>query len=500
MIDIRIKRSKLFNTFTPDEQKKYFDYKSHKFIHHIDTFYYNVFIKDDNKEAPPGNLIDLFNLFDELVEQIDKTGEVQWWDSSTSHVFLRCRHSCYTYCISLPNYYDVFFVKNLPNKNTPRISIQLRSVGLWELGEYTLINNSYNFVKDLLKLFGVLIDRTQENRIDYCYHTNCIQNPIDYFSDSCLANNCYTSFKIYQKVGNKNGKELTVEYLSLGQRSSNNIFFRSYNKVREVIEKGYKGFFLEFWFNSGLISYYDYWVYLYAYNKKSYNSIWKGILEFYITFGSDEGVKDLFNKHLKNDNNTYEDYKSIALKYLPIPTTVLNFEFQTMRKFYYNGDSLIDTFPIVSYLEEEQLLRLYRILDNRRIFLDYLTSNTVSFADANDSKVYLDFWKRLRSCKLDKTINVKYNRNYSKKPDMDVLFSRFLSNMATFNLYKGNFDTSIEEDFSTVLTTINDNTVIYNDGSVDMFNMKYNDLKEKKKKALASLLKNTNDLQNTKKQ
>lgn len=62
--------------------------------------------------------------------------------------------------------------------------------------------------------------------------------------------------------------------------------------------------------------------------------------------------------------------------------------------------------------------------------------------------------------------------------------------MATFSLYQGNFDTSIEEDLSCMLLNVlTDNTVEYNDGILDCYDFKYNKIKKKKEKALASFLK-----------
>lgn len=490
MIDKRFKRARVFNDFTKEQQEKYFTLIDKKYVHHVDTFYYSVFLKGEfDERVPPGQLEKLFILFDDLKLQCEKEKSDVWFEANSGHVFRKRRFSIYEYCISLPQYYDIFFTRSLPNLRTPRVTVQLRSIGLWEQGEYSLVLESYNYLSEILKIYGVEIEKTQENRIDFCYHTNSIQNPIRFFGDDCLSKNLFTSFRIYNKVGRKNGKELTVEYLSLGNRKSNNLFFRSYNKVREVIEENYKGFFLEFWFNCGLISYYDYWVYLYAYNKKSYSSIYKGMLEFYISFGQNENLKLKFNKFLNDDNNSIDDFKRFSLYYLPVPTLILNVEFQTMRKFYYYADSLINTFPICTELHVPELLRLWRILDNRKIFLDYLTSSVVCFSKEDKKDEYLDFWNRLRSCKLDATIRVKYKRDYSKKFDLSNIVSRFKGIMATYNIYKNNLDTSIEEDLSALISILNDNDCVNEDGSIDIIDSSYDKIKEKKKKALVSLVK-----------
>ena len=125
-----------------------------------------------------------------------------------------------------------------------------------------------------------------------------------FLSDNNLKKYLNTNLEKYKKVGDTRSKkfyhetkvDLTQEYLSLGNRTSNNIFL-----TLEVIEKGYKGFFIEVWYSQGLISFYD---------------------------------KYCLTKGYENQNNNYV-YKAMK--------------------------------------------RIYQIIDNRQIFLEYLTRKTVSF-------------------------------------------------------------------------------------------------------------------------
>ena len=64
------------------------------------------------------------------------------------------------------------------NNNTPRILVQLRSIGLWTLGENELLTYSYGIITEILQRYDIEVNYCQENRIDYCYHTNAIQNPL----------------------------------------------------------------------------------------------------------------------------------------------------------------------------------------------------------------------------------------------------------------------------------------------------------------------------------
>lgn len=488
------KRSKLFNEFSEDNQKKYFNLTQKKYIHHVDTFYYSIFIKgdykDDKKEVSRNSISfrvdELINFLKIAKEDLAEYDGSRWFDYEKSLLLTKKNFSIYNNCISKDGFYDIFISNYLPNNSTPRIVVQLRSIGLWSIGEYELIKESYLVVKEFLSEYGLEIHKTQENRIDFCYHTNCLQNPEKFYDDDCLKNNCFTNLKIFQKVGKKNGKELEIDYLSFGRRQSNNIFFRSYNKVREVIEENYKDFFLELWYNSGMINYYDFYVYTYAYKKHSFSQIYVGMMEFYLEFGIDPNVKKYLN-NLKSRKYTIEELKQYIIKICPIPTLVINIEFQTMRKFYYTFRSALDHLPIIHECEEKQLLRLYQLLDCRKEFLNYLTDTTISFRNANME--YLDFWQRLRNVKFDKIYNGTLSRDYSTKINRDIIVSKIKNLMATLSLYDNNFDTDINEDMSNLICVLNDNDFkINDDGTCSIIDNEYIEKKEKIKKALKSKL------------
>lgn len=488
-------RTRIFQEFTKDKQKKYFNLTRSKFISHVDTLYYSVFLKNDVSGSTDSSIMSFINVLEFCKKELQRTGEEFYYDTDLDLLFTRKRSGFYEYCLSKKGYYDIFVCSSLPNNNTPRIHIQLRSVGLWTVGEYQLVLDSYNCLEEIFKPFDISIERTQENRLDYCYHTNSIQNPIKFYNDDNLVRHLKTQFKIYSKVGRVNDGALTVEYLSLGKRTSNNIFFRSYNKTREVIEENYKDFFIEYWFNIGLISYYDMYVYSYAFKKKSYEQIYWGMLEFYLQYGSDINILHTFKCMKDNINTTIDQVRKAVKGVLPFPTLVLNIEFQTMRKFYYSGSEFIDMLPINYDLKVPQLLRIYQILDNRKIFLDYLTSNVVAFV--KDKKVkkdkieYLDFWARLRKTGFNKFVFSDYKRNYTKNINIDLVISRLKGCMATLNLYKNNFNGDINSDMSTLIQVLNDNDMkINDDGTCSIIDKEYDKIREKKKKALKSIINN----------
>lgn len=499
---INHKRSEIFKEFSNEEQIMFFNLVNQKYIHHVDTLYYSVFIKNDCtnndsekesnfKKNVPAGIFDMFDVLRTAKELLKDYDGESWLDYDKELLLKKTRYKIYDFCIGKNGYYDIFFCSSLPNNSTPRIVVQLRSIALWTVGEHDLLLESFSVVRDFLAKFDLQIDKCQENRIDFAYHTNCLQSPEKFYSDNILKFNCETRLSIFQKVGRKDGQVLNYDYLSFGQRSSNNIFFRSYNKVREVIEENYKEFFLKLWLDNGMINYYDFYVYSYAYKKHSYSQIYVGMMEFYLQYGKNKNVLSTL-KALKETKYTIQQVKDLILKVCPMPTMVINIEFQTMRKFYYYSMQ-IDNWPIVHECYDSQLLRIYQILDCRGVVLEYLTDTTICFIKGYDDKgkkIYMDFWKRLRSCKVDKTLCVDYERVYSKKINRDIVISKIKSNLATLALYDGNWSTDLNDDMSQLICILNDNDVIQDsDGTFKVVDHDYNDLKEKKKKALKSIIK-----------
>ena len=255
---INVQRTNLFKEFTKQDQDYWFGIKRSKYISHIDTFYYSVFLKNDFKGNVSANIIEFVEVLKEMKNKLEKNQEEFWFDEDETLIYSRKRNRMYDHCISMNGMYDIFIASSVPNDVTPRIHIQLRSYALWCWGEKNSINHSFTSLLKILGEFDIEVDRVQENRIDYCYHTNCLQSAQDVFEDSYLREHLKTNLKIYNKVGRFNDGDLTTEYFSLGQRKSNNVFFRSYNKTREVVEMGYKSFFFEIWLEQGLISNYDF--------------------------------------------------------------------------------------------------------------------------------------------------------------------------------------------------------------------------------------------------
>lgn len=464
---VEIKRSTVYNEFDDYEKKYFFDCKEDKVINNVDTFYYSVFLENDWNGSSKINL-----LLDDLEHyrcMIEKSNEKSLQFKESEFFIVKRGFSIYKYCLSIENYVDVFFSNYLPNSDTPRVVVQLRSISLWTKSPEYCVLDSYNSLAMLLNSYGINIIATRENRIDYAYHTNSIQNPLNFFSDANLEKYCFTKYKIYTKMGRITPGKITVDYFALGRRSSNNVFVRMYNKSREVVELAYKEMFFDIWFSHGLISRYDKFIYEFCFNSKSFEQKNIAMLQWYIEFGKNDSTKFYFKDLLVKYSDSPKKLDSIVTQYFPSLTLIHNIEFQTKRKFYSTCDRMISILPVFSQNNFSTLpiTRLYQILDNRKLFLEYLTCESVRFVKDSTCKVdfasgavpeYQRWWKVIRESKLTKYGDLKLTREYVKKLNIDKLKKEIVSKISTFSLYTNNFNSnSFQEDLSDFLSYFNDN-------------------------------------------
>ena len=449
-----VKLTKFFNEFGQDNSV--FECKRDKFLPNIDTFYYSVFFKGDNTESKMFE--NLFLKLDILKALAKEKKESQSFDDE--HLLTMRSYAIYQYCITKQDLYDIFISDYLPNDSTPRVVVQIRSYGLWLLGTDKMIDDSFEAVKNIFSSFDVEIEKTRENRIDYCYHTNYIQEPYTFFSDNKIRRKMKTTLDMYQKLGHINKNSITLDYFALGQRKSNNLFVRTYNKSREVIEEGYKSFFFAIWLDKGLINQYDMFCYQYAFINKTYNSLDTARLLYYVKYGKNDYIKACINNLLKDLNVQYEEILQLANAIMPKITLIMNIEFQTKRKFYYNA-TMLQNMPVKIEHKNVLLQSLYTILDNRKVILDYITDVSLSFGrcvDENKIVHYDSWWERLRNVNLDCIISdFEYIREFNYKCDKEKINKRVINAMASNSVYNNKKDSAFIEDVSDWLGVLNDN-------------------------------------------
>lgn len=481
-----ITKCSIFSEFSEDEQQEYFSVTEKKVVHNIDTLYYSVMLAEGLKDQIAAMSAYLSSLADKY-----RSGETEISVGELS--FFPFRFSIYEYCLRLDNMFDIFISSYIPNKDTPRVVVQLRSVGLWMNGPKDMILRSYEALQKFLNRFGVVAVSVSENRVDYAYHTNIIQNTTKYFSDRNMLKSLRTILEIYHKVG-KIGREIGIDYLSLGNRKSNNVFFRAYNKTKEVIEQNYKGFFIEYWFRNRLISTYDKWVLEHAYGLGTYNSLLVSRIDWYLRFGLDDSIKKELLALRQSCYENSDNCKHIADKLtgvLPEVTIVCNIEFQTKRKFYYTMKDFFKGLPCS--LDGDHLLhRLFCILENPKPFLDYLTGRVVSFRSGEG---FASWWKRLRSLRIQSLSDGELYRSYARNLDREKLKQRMAGAIAANSVYVHECNgRGFAEDVSDFLCLLNDNDVsplVFDSGTGQMLEFKYRNydgLKRRKNRQLKAFL------------
>ena len=218
--------------------------------------------------------------------------------------------------------------------------------------------------------FGLEIDYVQENRVDYCWHTNYLNNPEKFFAPDSFYKMRVDRFKNATYVTNKVGTEdYEIDYVALGKRSDK-VFIRIYLKTREVIEQNYKPWFFQIWEMYGMISKYDKYVYEKCYERRSWFYRFRARLEFYAEHGTDPEYLEKIYKIL-NGNITISEDELITLadKLTPKINLIVNVEYQTMRR-HSKSYTLI---PFKDYSNHGETARVYQYFDNRKLIIDYLT-------------------------------------------------------------------------------------------------------------------------------
>ena len=493
MISYKAKKSRLYSEFSSEQSKEYFDFTQKNFMHNIDTLYYVIKVKNDWRECPN---VHFFKSL--LIQYQEKAYEVASLPVFTKEDMEKLQlpelfpgddwvmngvaaSKIYRYDLTQQDKYSVFIAENNMNQNTPELIVQIRSQFLWLEGEKQAVIKSLNAIEDLLRRFNIDILEVKENRIDYAYHTNYIQDPTSYFKHQNIAKMQQSRFTRGSVEFSFRNQFITeTDYLTLGRKKSNNLFFRIYDKTKEVIQQGYKQFFIEMWHQNKMISTFDKYCIEKAFlNPSADNFKYLDIarLEFYLDFGKNEVIKQdirslIYTKKARN----YPKIIALADELTPPVTKVLNVELETKRKFYSTLDNFIFSFLEVTSDVPDYAKRLFRILDNKKMFHDFITRNTedgsgvIRFLDYR-AKNRLgkpwakkkdfptsDFWKRLQNLQLDnRKVDEEMIRQYQKSVSLHLMKKRLVNSVSTFSLYQSlDLESNAIEDALDFISTINE--------------------------------------------
>ena len=463
-----------------EETKKYWFYrKDWKFLHNIDTFsysvtFYNNFARDT---SDPNALLFRSWLNDLKVTCTDGYDEdllvikdLPDIDDITLTYSVGSFAGYYNNRLTVPEYFDIFIADTVPTIDTSHIIVQIRSKPLWLIGPARAFEYSYRIRQSIAKYLKLTISEVKENRIDYCWHTNYLSNPEKFFRIDNFSAMQVSSFKdSYYHYKFKPNNEYESDYVSLGRRGSK-CFVRIYLKTKEVVEQGYKPWFLNIWLLNNMISRYDYYVLSNLYALRNWNCIDLMRLQFYLDYGDNQFYKDMiieyFESYFKKGGVNQNSVAKLADQLTPRVTIIMNNEFQTTRK-------MTKTFCLVDHKKNDKFgvyKRIYDILDNHNLITDYLTHSTLRLVipsenDTNKARAdYCEYWKRLRNTKIidcyKKDYPVKLLRDYSRNLNWELMKSRFIHSSINFSLYTYGVNKDIAlEDYEQLLTLLNDNDI-----------------------------------------
>ena len=456
-----------------NDNEFWFYRKDNKFLHNIDTFYYSVKLNHDfTRTSKDGKVIN-FRHYMKRFENLD-FGEIKQFivpGIENLNIMPFRFGGFYKYCLEYPEQFDIFIAEFVPSGEkgesvTSEIIVQIRSYLLWTVGPVRAFERSYEFVKRICSMFDFDILEVKENRVDYCWHSNYLQNPSRFFRIDNFAPMQVSRFKAVQyRYQFKPGDEYENDYIALGKRSDK-VFVRIYLKSKEVVEKNYKPWFFKVWYFNNLISRYDLFLYEEMYKIRSWTKMPYVRLQFYLKYGQDEFFKNKIRKILNDpDSCSIEEVIKLAKYLTPEITLITNVEYQTTRK----SSKSYCLKNLKDNTKYNECKRIYDYFDNRILITEYLTHSTLRLVkrdnDINKSRCdYCEFWKRLRECKIiDCAATPKYMklvREYNRNLSKEVIKKRMLNSAMTYALYvKGINNDDVIDDCAAALIRLNDNDI-----------------------------------------
>lgn len=460
--------------------------KQKKFLKNIDTFYYAVYmdedfnVTNDRSTESASSLLSQNNVnrFRNFCERLSKENEAHniYLDDDTFVLYQPGSFSIYTVRLTKPGLYDLFLAPRIFTDDTPVMIMQIRSRALWEDGVYEAFFDSLAIIRILCKRFNLHIKEIKENRCDFACHSNYLTDPESFFEEKHFV-------KMWVGTVGRNGKEKTKQFLShctvydddtiekdyiaLGKRGDK-CFIRIYLKSKEVVQEGYKGFFLKLWYLNGMISRYDLYCLEEAYKKKSWayldsaRLLWALQNDDTISEESKKEITDLLDQEKPDINEIHK----MAKKYTPSVTKIFNIEFQCMR-------DMSKSFQLIPR-NNGYCKRVLDYLDNYELIYEYLTRvcmRLVRTDQPDSNKARRDncrFWEAMRNAKTvdmkRKHKDLKLIRKYNSNVNLEIRKKRAISALSSYGYcLTQNEDGNLLEDASNLLSVLNDNDLEYID-------------------------------------
>lgn len=470
--------TKIYQELDDKNREYWFDFKQKKFLHNIDTFYYSVkLVEDFTNDSSDDSVLRFRKFFEQKKSILDsRYGQlVQIFFPGFDRSLNLCAGfyaGFFSIRLECPEWFDIFIAPSVPHGSdggfsvTSEIVVQLRSYMLWMYGVHEAFERSYEYVKQICDYFDLHIAYCQENRIDYCWHSNYLSNPEKFFSPESFYKMRVDRFKDALMHTAKVGSEgYEIDYVSMG-KCSDKVFIRIYLKSKEVIEKNYKPWFFKVWLFNGLINRYDLYCYEECYKKHSWQYLDTARLKYYSEYGSDPELREQCRDVVEGKVTMSPDtLHKLADTLTPKINLIMNVEYQTMRK----HTKTYELVPFRDNSARETSKRIYDYLDNRKIIADYLTFYVFRLVkpegDSNKSRRDLcAFWTALRSCRMiDVNVrpkDVKLIRQYCRQLNSDIMKKRVINAAVTLGIYtRGINNDNVVQDCVEALCQLNDNDI-----------------------------------------
>lgn len=458
------------------DEKFWHTKKSKQFLKNIDTFYYAIYFENDFLSSSKEPAVFHLRQFCADLKQETDSKDLYFGHDKYHVLYLPGAFSIYSIRLSKPEYFDLFIAPVTSTADTPQAVLQLRSRPLWEDGVYCAFEESFNFVKMLAQRFSLTIREVKENRCDFACHSNYLSDPEKFFDrdhfvkmwvGSVGRNDKEKVRHFTQHITVYDGDITETDYVAIGKRGDK-CFIRIYLKSKEVIQEGYKGFFLQLWYLSGLISRYDLYCLEEAYKRKSWNYLDIARLLWALENDDRLSTEDIADIRSVLDVEKVDINKchKLAKKYTPSVTKIFNIEFQCMR-------DMSKSFELIPK-NEGVTARVYDYLDNYELIYEYLTRVSMRLVRTNDpdpNKSRRDnneFWDRLRNAKTvdfkRKHKDLKLIRKYTSNVNLEIRKKRAISSLSSYGYAMTQEESgSIFNDASQLLSTLNDNDFAYFD-------------------------------------
>lgn len=479
LVDKRgFKTCRIMSEMSDQDLNYWFDYKKNKFLHQIDTFYYSVkFSNDFTEETRDDEVIRLRRYFQlkqkELFEVYGNVVPIYVKNLGNLNLVPITFSGFYNICLEKPDEFNIFLAPRVPRSQqgasvTSEIIVQIRSYMLWMHGVHEAFLRSFSYVKGIADFFNLDIDFVQENRADYCWHSNYLANPEKFFSIENFYKMRVDRYKgahfNTEKVGSE---DYLIDYVALGKRGQK-CFVRIYLKSKEVVEMGYKPFFFKVWLFHGLINRYDFYCYEECFNRGSWGYMDIARIKYYMEYGQDNSLRHRAEKIVQDNENQLhvtDDIRQFADMLTPKINLIVNVEFQTMRK-------ASKSYPLIPFKDNSGkgcCQRIYDYLDNHFMIANYLTSNILRLVeitgDSNKSRrPDCGFWRSLRKTKmvdvLIPPVELPFIRQYNRNLSADVMKRQLINKAVMLSFYnKGINEDSPARDAMDAVLTLNDNDV-----------------------------------------